>query len=162
MKLLTLVLLLIPAGPDRNDLEFRNSVERFVMDASPHARIPEPCRHQIEDLGNECWQYRDGATKRLERQIGSQTRWLFWGRRAGDLEIRMRCHALLRQLYRCPLCYGAGECLNFKPIEVMKDGWSTVRCGSCGQFETAHGGQYRQACRMCGGDGTRWARGAFE
>src|SRR5262249_11488751 len=137
------------AGTDTAELEFTHAVERFVMTAEPDRRPPEPWRTLLEDLGNDCWRYRDAAQKRIERTARADPRWLFWGRYDFDPEIRLRSNRALKRLFICRTCGGAGFCTAFIPGPDKAD-----VCDRCGRLAWWHSVEDAQACRGCKGHGS--------
>jgi hypothetical protein len=108
----------------RGDLEFVRAVEEFVIAARPGQRPPEPYRKLIERLGDSSWREREAASKQLEAASAVDQRWLFWGRRHPDPEVRCRSNALLRRLNLCPTCKGTGQSKNW-------DEWPCSDCSGC-------------------------------
>jgi hypothetical protein len=136
----------------RGDLEFVRGVEESLMDLGsgihdfgfkiPRSRIqnpkspiqnprsgapPEPYRGLIERLGGPSWRERDAATKGLQEASATDQRWLFWGRRHPDPEVRLRCNAILRRLNPCSTCKGSGNSKN----------WELWPCWDCQGTTTA-------------------------
>jgi hypothetical protein len=111
----------------RNDLEFVRGVEEFVIAAAPGRRPPEPYRELIERLGDPSWPEREAASRELCATSAYDQRWLFWGRLHRDLEVRVRCNAILRRLNPCPACHGAGNSKN----------WELWPCWDCQGTATA-------------------------
>ena len=121
------------------------------------ARPPAPFGRMIEDLGGDCFGCRQRASKRLAAASRDDQRWLFWGRRHRDPEIRFRCNDLLWRLNRCPDCTGDGVCLSYRPTRPDSDG----PCRVCGRWAWSHP-EERNACLSCGGIGSAWDKGAFD
>lgn len=160
--LIAAVLFLSCPSWSQSDLDMTHSVERFVMESAPAQRVPEPYRHLIEDLGSDCYQYRESSSRRLKFRIGANQRWLVWGRRHPDLEIRHRCNILLFAINRCRLCGGAGKCIDFQPHDVVRGGYTQTICRRCGLDSWDHNPHSMFPCRQCKGFGSAWTRGMFE
>jgi hypothetical protein len=142
----------------RADLMCAAAVEDFVRAACPAAGPPQVYHKLIDNLGAECFTCREIAGRRLrEACSGGDLRWLFWGRRSADAEIRLRSNNLLRDLTRCPDCGGGGICRMFRNDRGHAEG----ECTNCGQWAWSHG-DYPRECRACGGDGFAWNKGALE
>jgi hypothetical protein len=109
------------------DLAFVRGVEEFVLAAEPGRRPPEPYRGLIERLGDPLWREREAASKGLQAVSAVDQRWLFWGRRHADPEVRLRSNAILRRLNPCPTCKGAGNSKN----------WELWPCSDCQGTATA-------------------------
>ncbi len=118
-----------PSATDaaRGDLEFIRGVEAFVLAAGAGQGHPEPFRGLIERLGDPSWRERDAATKGLAMASATDRRWLFWGRRHPDPEVRLRSNAILRRLNPCSSCKGSGNSKN----------WETWPCWDCQGTATA-------------------------
>jgi len=144
--------------PTQADLDLQYAVESWVQSVEPSRLPPEPFRHMIDDLGNDCFLYRQAASKRLESASRGNIRWLFWGRRYKDPEIRVRCNAILRRVARCPSCDGFGACIVFRPDD-KKD---YPLCRRCGKYRWFHDPENIQPCAACDGVGTAWRKGAFD
>jgi hypothetical protein len=144
----------------RADLVMAAAVEAFVAEL-PGARIPEPFPSAIEDLGADCYGCRERASKRLAAMVtaegGCATRWLFWGRRHRDPEVRLRCNAILQNLTRCADCGGRGECRIYRPAGDEKEGPCTI----CKRWPWGHP-ECPGPCLLCGGEGFAWIKGAFD
>jgi hypothetical protein len=111
----------------RGDLEFVRGVEEFVIAAEPGRRPPEPYRGLIERLGAPSWREREAASGGLQEASALDQRWLFWGRRHRDPEVRLRSNAILRRLNPCSTCKGAGNSKN----------WELWPCSDCQGTATA-------------------------
>jgi hypothetical protein len=111
----------------RGDLEFIRGVEEFVLSAEPDRGLPEPYRGLIERLGDPSWCERNAATRRLQAASAVDQRWLFWGRRHRDPEVRLRANAILRRLNPCSTCKGSGNSKN----------WELWPCWDCEGTTTA-------------------------
>ena len=111
----------------RGDLEFVRGVEEFVIAAEPGRRPPEPYRGLIERLGSDKWREREDASKGLQAASAADQRWLFWGRRHPDPEVRLRSNAILRRLNPCSTCKGTGNSKN----------WDLWPCWDCQGTATA-------------------------
>ena len=111
----------------RGDLEFVRGVEEFVIAAEPGKVPPEPYRGLIERLGNPSWREREAASKGLQAASAVDQRWLFWGRRHPDPEVRLRSNAILRRLNPCQTCRGTGQSKN----------WDLWPCWDCQGTTTA-------------------------
>jgi hypothetical protein len=111
----------------RGDLAFVRGVEEFVLGADPGGRPPEPYRGLIERLGDPAWREREAASEALQEVSAADHRWLFWGRRHPDPEVRLRSNAILRRLNPCSTCEGAGN---------SKD-WELWPCWDCQGTATA-------------------------
>lgn len=112
----------------RGDLTFAAAVESFVVAAKPGAKPPEPYLSMIERMGGGCWSCREGATRRLERTVKASMadqRWLFWGRRHLDLEVRLRSNSILFRLNPCSTCKGTRQSKNW-------DAWPCWDCNGSG------------------------------
>jgi hypothetical protein len=109
------------------DLTFVRGVEEFVIAAEPGRRPPEPYRGLIERLGDPSWREREAASKGLQEVSAVDHRWLFWGRRHADPEVRLRSNTILRRLNPCPTCKGAGNSKN----------WELWPCSDCQGTATA-------------------------
>ncbi len=46
-------------------------------------------------------------------------RWLFWGRRHPDPEVRLRSNAILRRLNPCSTCKGTGQLEELGRVAVL-------------------------------------------
>ena len=92
------------------------------MAAVPGAgHLPSPIRGLIERLGDSSWREREAASRQLQAEAMSDQRWLFWGRRHPDLEVRLRSNAILRRLNPCSTCKGTGQSKN----------WDAWPCWDC-------------------------------
>jgi hypothetical protein len=111
----------------RGDLEFARGVEEFVIAARPGTRPPEPYCRLIERLGDSSWRERETASRELEAASVADQRWLFWGRRHPDPEVRCRSNAILRRLNPCSTCKGTGDSKN----------WELWPCWDCQGTATA-------------------------
>jgi hypothetical protein len=111
----------------RGDLEFARGVEEFVIAAAPGGSPPEPYRGLIDRLGDSSWRERDAASRQLQAASMTDQRWLFWGRRHLDLEVRLRSNAILRRLNPCSTCKGTGQSKN----------WDAWPCWDCNGHATA-------------------------
>ena len=111
----------------RGDLEFVRGVEEFVIAAEPGRRPPEPYRGLIERLGDPSVARARGRLRGLQEASAEDQRWLFWGRRHPDPEVRLRSNAILRRLNPCPTCKGAGNSKN----------WELWPCWDCQGTATA-------------------------
>jgi hypothetical protein len=141
----------------RPDLEFTNAVEHFVRSADRRAVPPEPFVSLLRLLGAPCHRCRELASRDLREHSRDDPRWLFWGRHDRDPEIRLRCNRILRDLTRCPECWGGGWCRVFRTEQPDGDG----PCANCGQWAWSHFDSPRE-CWACGGYGFAWIKGAFE
>lgn len=110
------------------DLDFMSAVESWVA-ATP----PEPFLSLIEHLGSDCYTCREIASRKLQAACtGDGARWLFWGRRHRDLEVRVRANAILRRVSRCEICGGSGKSSNGHHSMRIGDDWIwTDACGDC-------------------------------
>jgi len=111
----------------RSDLEFTRAVEEFVLSSGQGQGPPEPYRGLIERLGDPSWRERDAATKGLQEASATDQRWLFWGRRHPDPEVRLRSNTILRRLNPCSTCKGSGNSKN----------WELWPCWDCQGTATA-------------------------
>jgi hypothetical protein len=111
----------------RGDLEFTAAVESFVQVTRPDAAPPEPYRGLIERLGDSSWRERDAASRQLQAASMTDQRWLFWGRRHLDIEVRLRSNAILRRLNPCSNCKATGQSKN----------WDAWPCWDCNGTATA-------------------------
>jgi hypothetical protein len=154
-----LIIAAILATRSSDDLRFEAAVEEFAMSASRTGRPAAPFDRLIDDLGSDCWRFREASSRRLERAClaTGEVRWLFWGRRYRDAEIRVRCNAILRRLTRCQLCMGIGFCPEFKPGNDNPD-----NCRQCHRNRWWHDIDNAPPCTSCRGSGAAWARTAFE
>jgi hypothetical protein len=109
----------------RTDLEFARGVEEFVIATEPGEAPPEPFRGLIARLGDSSWRERDAASRGLLAASAPDQRWLFWGRRHADPEVRLRSNAILRRLNPCPTCKGSGNSRNWEP-------WPCWDCSGAG------------------------------
>lgn len=105
----------VAVGCPRDDLEFMRSVEDFAADHAatlPASRRPSgPILLAIGGLGCSHWATREAAARSLESRLRAEpsgARWLFWGRRHPDPEVRLRCNGILRRLNPCDYCHGLG------------------------------------------------------
>lgn len=90
------------------DIDLTVAVEDFVSkDAS--RTPPEPFRSMIDKLATECWKCRETATNRLQKASEKDWRWLLWGRKHNDQEVRTRCNTILKRIIKCPDCTGTGK-----------------------------------------------------
>jgi hypothetical protein len=152
------ILAALPPAARRADLELTDAVEHFVRSAIPTARPPQPWRTAIGALGAECWSCRERATRKLRNaSTPADMRWLLWGRHDRDPEVRLRCNNLLRDLTRCPDCWGGGVCRVFRSGQPDGDG----PCTNCGQWPWDHFDSPRE-CLACNGLGYAWVKSAFE
>jgi len=101
------------APPTLADLDFAMAVEEAVM-AVPGTAAPAPYQSLIERLGSSCYQCRENASRRLQAVSRYDQRWLFWGRKHPDPEVRLRSNAILRRINPCPSCGGCGESRNYR------------------------------------------------
>jgi hypothetical protein len=116
-----------PADRARIDLGFTGAVEDFVRTSRPWAKPPKAIADDIEALGHWKWFERDAASKRLEALPPGDQRWLFWGRRNRDPEIRLRANGIIRRLNLCTNCKGIGR---------FDEEWYTRECWDCHGFGT--------------------------
>lgn len=156
---MTLALVLILVGPisTRADLDFMRAQEESVMAMLPHpirldAGMPAHVAELIRLLGDPCHRCRERAQTELEALSRDDPRWLFWGIRARDLEIRRRCGSVLS---RCgPVCWrcrGAGRCAG----ELF--GGSMRWCPICdGYHPTDRQRTEGGLCATCAGTGRSW------
>ena len=93
--------------PTLADPEFTMAVEESVM-AEPGRAPPEPYEGLIERLASGCFRCREIASGRLQSISRSDQRWLFWGRRHRDPEVRLRANSILRRINPCSSCGGSG------------------------------------------------------
>jgi hypothetical protein len=117
------------------DVEFAMAVEESVM-SIPGTAPPEPYKGLIRRLGAHCYRCREIASKKLLAASGGDHRWLLWGRKDADLEVRLRCNNLLKKLVKCPQCGGAGKTRQGRWND-RNDGWT-------------------DECSLCVGKGTSW------
>lgn len=90
----------------RLDLGFCYAVEDSIA-REPGTNVPAAYAGLIDLLGCDSYRGRVDATTRLEsavRRDPSALRWVFWGRRDKDPEIRVRCNAILRRATATPPC----------------------------------------------------------
>ncbi len=111
----------------RDDLVLARAVEEFVIDARPDRGPPEPYRGLIDRLGAPVWRDREEASEAMRAASVGDPRWLFWGRRHSDPEVRLRSNAILRRLYPCQACKGYGRSRN----------WDSWACWDCQGTATA-------------------------
>ena len=147
------------ANNQRADLAFAHAVECFVMSATSMAAPPKRFRELIEGLGDECFVGREVSTKRLLEASTRDSRWVFWGRRHRDPEIRMRCNIILARLAACDWCHGARICREFRPSPRDRD--KQGQCQTCGCWPWTHA-ESPGECVMCFGRGTMWTKDPFE
>lgn len=146
----------------RQDLEFANAVESFVMAAAPEMGIPEPYRGMIEGLWADKQADRNAASRLIVREIGQQDRWLFWARRFSRAEIAYRSNRALQAMHPCRKCNRNGRCLEFaEPVGAKEQNYFD-RCQKCGLDRYAHSPENMRVCDACDGTGSFWARGAWE
>ncbi len=108
------------------DLEFAMAVEESVM-GEPGARPPEPYKGLIERLGSDCFQCREITSQKLLRASRFDQRWLFWGRKHRDPEVRLRANAILRRINPCSSCGGSGESRHYTGYPCWDcQGWRTI------------------------------------
>lgn len=119
-----------------DDMVFVMATEDVVRSEHPGA-IPEPYKGLIAKTGDPCWRCRELATRRLLRASKQDWRWLFWGSKHEDGEIRLRCNRLLREMTLCPECEGTGS--------VSIGHWDEVS------------GDWTHKCRVCKGRRSAWA-----
>ena len=105
--MLILALALLAQSPTIEDLDFTRAVEESVMAATDESP-PDPFRMLIRTLGSEDYRCREAASRLLEAASKDDQRWLFWGRKYRDPEIRLRCNSIIRRLNPCPSCNGTG------------------------------------------------------
>ncbi len=146
------------AAAIRADLVMQAAVEDFAAQ-QPHAAPPEPYRSMISHLGGDCFHCRERASKRLLAASKSDLRWLFWGRKDPDLEIRLRCNNILRKLTTCSDCKGRGLCFEYRPI--LNQTGSEGACRICGRWQWGHP-ESPGPCLSCTGEGVAWNKGAFD
>lgn len=115
------------------DLEFMVAVEESVM-AEPGLAPPEPCKGLIERLGSDSYRDREAASRSLWVTSRFNQRWLAWGRRYRDPEIRLRSNTILRRINPCPTCKGEGRSVHYR----------------------------EDPCFDCGGSGSRWPYSAWD
>jgi hypothetical protein len=132
MTLLVATAMVLQIGPSnidaaRTDLAFTRSVEEFVIAAAPGHQPPEPFRSFLVQLGAPSWREREVASRELQGASAMDQRWLFWGRRNSDLEVRLRSNAVLRRLNPCTTCKGSGNSKN----------WELWPCWDCQGTATA-------------------------
>jgi hypothetical protein len=99
--------------PTLADLEFAMAVEESIM-AEPGTTAPEPYKGLIERQGSDCYRCREIATRKLQSASWFDPRWLFWGRKHRDPEVRLRSNAILRRLNLCPSCDGTGASRHYR------------------------------------------------
>jgi hypothetical protein len=94
-------------SPVFGDLAFTRAVEESIA-REPGTAIPEPFASLIGAMGQSDWRKREAASHAMQDASASDLRWLFWGRRHPDLEVRVRCNAIIRRLNPCAACKGSG------------------------------------------------------
>jgi hypothetical protein len=107
-------LLAIGQFETHEDLRFMDAQEAFVIKAKPGMTPPPPFYQMIERLGRTCHDCRERATDDLGAIGPESIRWLMWGRRHNDPEIRMRCESALAKATMCQWCRGTGCCLHLR------------------------------------------------
>lgn len=146
--LLTLSLSLVAQPGDPHplrDLEFIRATEESVAAMAPGSVPPEPYRSLIDEgLSADCYRCREMASKKLRAASVDDPRWLFWGRRHRDPEVRLRCNAIIRRTNPCRACSGTG----LGVAESMWIGGDVVA--------------FRLRCDACGGVGSVWGYGPWD
>lgn len=99
--------------PTLADLEFTMAVEESVM-AEPGTAPPEPYAGLIGKLGSDCCHCREAASRQLGGVSCLDRRWLSWGRRSRDPEIRLRSNTIMRRLNPCLSCGGSGVSRHYR------------------------------------------------
>ena len=99
--------------PTLADLEFTMAVEESVM-AEPGTALPEPFKGLIERLGDPCYHCREIASQKFQAASRFDQRWLFWGRKHRDPEVRLRSNSILRRINPCSSCEGSGESRHYQ------------------------------------------------
>jgi hypothetical protein len=153
LSLLIVALLADPPPLSRADLAFSRAVEDSIR-----ALPPEAVQAIILDLGSECYFSRESAERKLLRYAQAEGggfdeaqpwRWLWWGLRQRDLEIRLRCLSVLRRITPCPVCGGNPYCREFRAAPGQD--W---KCRVCGRSEWMH--EEYAPCEACQGVGSVW------
>jgi hypothetical protein len=146
----------------RADLVMMAAVEEFAA-RQPGARPPEPFRSLIAALGQDCYKCRERASRRLAAASATDLRWLFWGRRSRDAEIRFRCNLILKELTRCGYCGGMGLCREYRPAPGAGNGpdGGDGPCRVCRKWAWNHP-ESPGLCEPCGGYGAAWIKDPFE
>jgi hypothetical protein len=156
---LMLLLAMIAQPPTRTDLAFQDSVERFVLAAKPHSVPPEPFYDLIELLGDQCFKCRERASKDILEASKSDLRWLMWGTRHRDPEIRLRCMAILVSATKCGRCDGEGLCRKY----VKGNAGDEFMCANCDRSRRyGHNDGNLGECRECRGRGHIWNKDKAE
>ena len=96
-----------PAAHSLRDLEFARANEDFVIrirGTAPPAKFDS----LITLLGDPCHRCRERATAELFEESRADSRWIFWGMRHRDPEVRTRATSILRRLNPCKACRGTG------------------------------------------------------
>lgn len=110
--MLAIVLLCLAQVPTLEDLELIRAVEESVIAGLPHPRrledgMPPIVAAFVRDMGAPCIKCRDRATEAMEYCAQKNIRWLFWGLRSTDAEVRSRCQGILKRIPpRCEVCGG--------------------------------------------------------
>ena len=91
-----------------DDLEFTMAVEESVM-AEPATAPPDPYKVLIERLGEPCYHCREIVSREFQAASRFDQRWLFWGRKHRDPEVRLRSNSILCRINPCSSCGGSGE-----------------------------------------------------
>lgn len=151
--------LAIQAHPTANDRAFQYAQESFVMSAVPRMRPPADVMDIINLAGADDYCARETASKWLRKV---DARWLMYGIRGPDLEIRLRCNRVLQWQSVCPACIGSGLC-QYKPKDADRpDG----ECVNCGRWSFSHGAgqtfEYAALCKVCHGTANSWPYSIFE
>lgn len=93
------------------DLEFACAVEETVRGFLPHSKAPDPWPDIFRRMGSPSYRERQDASQDAMVQITGEpadARWLWWGRRDRDIEVAVRCNALVRRINPCRECKGMG------------------------------------------------------
>lgn len=88
------------------DLLFGFAVEESIIAEFGMQSIPEPYLGPIVALGDARYLARESASARLRVISLIDSRWLLWGLHSRDLEVRLRCNTIMREIHRCPECDG--------------------------------------------------------
>ena len=160
----------IPTLPDRiNDLAFKGAVETFAAEASQQ-KPPEPFASLIDQLGWDCYTARQIGYERLIGAIRRNlrdARWLFWGMRHSDPEVRLWCNRGLTELSGCWSCDGSGLC-HHKRTAPRCDIWmqpgdgqweECLDCFDSRRLDDMVRWNWEFGCKVCGGAGRFWNRG---
>lgn len=144
-----------PHATKANDVAFMAAVEQSIQ-LEPKTKPPQPFAGDIELLGDAQYKVRNDAYNRLLKASQKNPRWLFWGLKHSDIEVRLWCNKALWSLSECYGCRGTGIC-EFEP--ALYAGEPCGFCGKCTRLKIAHEGNNPTKCRECNGWRRFWNYG---